>query len=140
MRPGYLPAFWVAHVPAMPDLKSGNYHEALKMSFLLVRDEASKPSEEEYLEEVVSKTAAPHVNEGRMRTSFSGGSAEEKWLPSFFKAMAKSEEAMASQDEVCISLSVKNNAHVSSAVVRLPYGHTAGKGQLVVGIFCFKIN
>ncbi len=116
MRPGYLPAFWVAHVPAMPDLKSGNYHEAEKMSFLLVRDEASKPSEEEYLEEVVSKTAAPHVDEGRMRTSFSGGSAEEKWLPKFFKAMAKSEELMASQDEVRISLSNRNDAKPDFAV------------------------
>ncbi|EUB62933.1 Carboxypeptidase D [Echinococcus granulosus] len=88
IHPDYFPAFWVTNVPAAPDLDRCDYHEAKKMNFLLVSVDSSQDPD---LVDEVDLIFDHYVKKGRMRTSFTLGRKETKWLPVFLRLFRNTE-------------------------------------------------
>ncbi|CDS36992.1 Zinc carboxypeptidase family protein [Echinococcus multilocularis] len=88
IHPDYFPAFWVTNVPAAPDLDRCDYHEAKKMNFLLVSVDSSQNPD---LVDEVDLIFDRYVKKGRMRTSFTLGRKETKWLPVFLRLFRNTE-------------------------------------------------
>ncbi|VDK32776.1 unnamed protein product [Taenia asiatica] len=97
IHPGYVPAFWVTDVPAAPDLDRGDYHEAKKMSFLLVSSDFNRGID---LADEVDFILDRYLEKRYTRTSFKMGREESKWLPVFLKLFQNTDVYLSMKYEV----------------------------------------